>query len=200
MKNNIIAYASAFCSYLLENVDDIRTVILYGSASRGEAKGESDIDIFIDTIYSKNEQKIKKIVESFYNTQIFRSWSLKGIKNPISVVTGNIEGKKWRDLKRSIITDGIILFGKYTSKPEGLRHYMLFSYHDIKNANKRVNLHRRLFGYRIGDRHYEGVVFKSNGIRHGRGSFSVPMEHYKDVISIFREMKITPEITEVWIG
>jgi hypothetical protein len=37
-------------------------------------------------------------------------------------------------------------------------------------------------------------------VRHGRGSFSIPIEYYKDVKKIFRELKVTPKITEIWIG
>ncbi len=98
--------------------------------------------------------------------------------------------------KRSIIIDGIVLFGKYKSEPEKLRHFMLFSYSNVTDAKKRVNLHRKLFGYKIGTRHYEGIVSKSGGIRHGSGSFSVPIEKYRDVRNVFKEMKTTPMITE----
>lgn len=198
MKNDRIAYAAAFCSFLIERVENIRSVILFGSVSRKDADRESDIDIFIDTM--SESTRINKILNEFYKSKINELWKLKGIKNPISLIVGNIENKEWTDLKRSIITDGIILFGKYKSEPEKLRHYTLFSYKNIKDAKKRVNLHRKLFGYNIGDKHYTGIVSKSNGIRHGSGSFSVPIENYKEVREIFREMKITPEIIEIWIG
>lgn len=196
MKNDRIAYAAAFCSFLIERAD-IRSVILFGSASRGNANKESDIDIFIDT--QENKNRINRILDEFYGSKINELWRLKGIKNPISLIVGNIEEKEWSDLRRSIITDGIILFGKYKSEPEKLRHFMLFSYANISDAKKRVNLHRKLFGYKVGNRHYEGIVSKSGGIRHGSGSFSVPIEKYKDVRDVFKEMKITPTIMEIWI-
>lgn len=196
MKNERIAYAAAFCSFLIERAD-IRSVILFGSASRGSANKESDIDVFVDTRENKN--RINRILDEFYGSKINELWKLKGIKNPISLIVGNIEEKEWSDLKRSIITDGIVLFGKYKSEPEKLRHFALFSYSNVTDAKKRVNLHRKLFGYKVGKRHYEGVVSKSGGIRHGSGSFSVPIEKYKDVRDVFKEMKITPMITEMWI-
>ncbi|HLD49100.1 MAG TPA: nucleotidyltransferase domain-containing protein [archaeon] len=197
--SDLIAYASSFCSYLLENEKNIRAVILFGSASRGSADKESDVDIFIDTTSKKNHDKIKKIIDNFYNTQIYKSWNLRGIKNSISAIAGDIESNEWKDLKRSIITDGIILFGKYKSTPEKLKQCTLFSYIDIKDAKKRVNLYRKLFGYKLGKKYYEGIVIKSNGLRHGRGSFSVPIEHYKEIREVFREMKVTPKITEIWL-
>ncbi len=199
MKNDKIAYAAAFSSYLIERVESIRSVVLFGSASRGDANKGSDIDIFIDTVSgSKNE--IRKVIDAFYDSQICKTWDLKGVKNPISVIIGDLESGEWADLKRSIITDGIVLFGKYNSKPEKLKHYMLFSYNGIKDPNKRVNLHRKLFGYKLGKKQYDGIVQKSNGMRHGRGNFSVPIENYKEVRDIFKELKITPKITEIWIG
>ena len=196
MKNEIISYAAAFCSFLIERAD-IRSVILFGSASRGDANKESDIDIFIDT--KENKNRLNRVLDEFYKSRINELWRLKGIKNPISLIVGNIAEKEWSDLRRSIITDGIVLFGKYKSEPEKLRHFMLFSYSNITDANSRVNLHRKLFGYKVGKKHYEGAVSKSGGVRHGSGSFSVPIEKFKDVRDVFKEMKITPMITEIWM-
>ncbi len=194
MKNDKIAYAAAFSSYLIERVENIRSVVLFGSASRGDANRDSDIDIFIDTISgSKNE--IRKVIDAYYDSQICKIWNLKGIKNKISGIIGDLESNEWADLKRSIITDGIVLFGKYKSKPEKLKHCILFSYNDIKDPNKRVNLHRKLFGYKLGKKQYNGIVQKVSGIRHGSGNFSIPIENYKKLLIIFKVLKITPNIT-----
>src|SRR3989338_6318848 len=182
MKNERIAYASAFCSFLIERAE-IRSVVLFGSASRGYADRKSDIDIFIDTRENKN--RINRILDEFYESKINELWRLKGIKNPISLIVGNIDEKEWSNLKRSIITDGIVLFGKYKSEPEKLRHFMLFSYSNITYAKKRVNLHRKLFGYNVGKRRYEGAVSKSGCIRHGSGSFSAPIERFNDIRNVF---------------
>lgn len=199
MKNNRIAYAAAFCSFLIERLDNIRSVILFGSVSRGVSDKESDIDIFIDTP-SGSTGRVNRVLDEFYKSKINELWRLKGIKNPISLIAGDIEKKEWADLKRSIITDGIVLYGKYKSEPEKLAHYVLFSYNNVKEPKKRVNLHRKLFGYNVGGRRYDGVVSKSGGIRHGSGSFSVPVEKYKEVNAIFRELKVTPAVIEIWIG
>lgn len=199
MKNERIAYASSFCSFLLERVDKIRSVILFGSVSRGDSSRESDVDIFIDAP-SGDREKIKRTLGEFYNSKINELWTLKGVKNPISLIIGNLDSKQWAGLKRSIISDGIVLFGKYKSEPEKLKHCVLFSYGGIKDANTKVNLHRKLFGYNIGSRYYEGIVQKSGGIRHGSGNFSVPIEQYKEVSAVFKNMKVTPRIIEIWVG
>ncbi len=199
MKNDKIAYAAAFCSFLIERLENIRSVILFGSVSRGDSDKESDIDIFIDAP-SGNTSRANRVLDEFYKSKINELWRLKGIKNPISLIVGDMENKEWADLKRSIISDGIVLLGKYKSEPEKLRHYTLFSYTNVKDAKKRVSLHRKLFGYKVGSKHYDGIVSKSDGIRHGSGSFSVPIEKYKDVSIVFKEMKITPRTIEIWIG
>jgi len=199
MKNDLIAYSASMSAYLLERLDNIRSIILFGSASRGDATSASDVDIFIDTV-SGSKKQINKIIDAFHHSQNHKNWSMKGVKNQFSVIIGDLESREWSDLKRSIITDGIVLFGKYKSKPEKLKHHMLFSYYNIEDAKRRVKLHRKLFGYKLGKREYTGIVIKINGIRHGKGTFSVPIEHYKEINEIFKELKITPEITEIWIG
>ncbi len=49
-KNELIAYASDFVSYLLSKFKEgeINRVILHGSIARGDFDEESDIDLFID--------------------------------------------------------------------------------------------------------------------------------------------------------
>ncbi|MBI3190819.1 nucleotidyltransferase domain-containing protein [archaeon] len=192
-----IAYAISFCSYLVENTENIRSVILFGSVGRGGSDKESDIDIFVDTTSTKKTQ-INSIVKGFYSSQTCKAWNLKGVKNTISVITGDIEKDEWSGLKRSIISDGIVLYGKYKSTPEKLRHFVIFSYSNVKESKKRVNLHRKLFGYKIGKKVYNGAV-SPDGIRHGSGSFSVPIENYKEIRDVFKELGITPKTIDIWI-
>jgi len=40
---------------------------------------------------------------------------LKGIKNTFSLIVGSLDNEEWKDLKRSIINTGIILYGQYFS-------------------------------------------------------------------------------------
>jgi len=74
MKNfKLYALASSFSAYILEQSGEfIKGIYLFGSAARGEATKNSDIDIFID---SKKNQSIVKAVETFESTtnaKIFR--------------------------------------------------------------------------------------------------------------------------------
>ena len=54
MNKKLVAYAMGFASFLMQKLGEkeagkIKSIILFGSASRGEAGKGSDIDIFIDT-------------------------------------------------------------------------------------------------------------------------------------------------------
>ena len=58
-KNELIAYAMDFSSYLLSKVSDIDKIILHGSVARGDFDEDSDIDLFIDCDEKLNK-KIKR--------------------------------------------------------------------------------------------------------------------------------------------
>ncbi len=63
-------------------------------------------------IDGKNIDDVKKSVEielnRFYKSKIAETWILKGIKNRINIHVGLLE--EWK-LKRSLISDGICLYG-----------------------------------------------------------------------------------------
>lgn len=189
-----------YASYLIHNMINIDSIILFGSVSRGDFDKESDIDIFINIKNStkKDKEIIRKITNNFYNTKSFEKWKLLGIKNDFSVMVGNIDSDEWTNLRRSIMTDGILLYGKYLAKPKKMNHYVLVSYGSIKNDKKRVNLHRKLFGYALNGKRYQGTIEKENGIRVSSNSFLIKIDSYKKIKNIFDEMKINPKIIEVW--
>ena len=126
-KNEIISYALDFVSYLIMKEDRINKIILYGSIARGDFDEESDIDLFIDAD-NKIEGKIRKILDNYYKTKKFKEWRLKGIENEISMMVGKLDGDEWKNLKRSIMNTGIILYGKYKSKVDKIKQYTLFSF------------------------------------------------------------------------
>ena len=113
--NSLKAFAVDFVSFLIQHLDSlegIRNIILFGSIARGDFDKDSDIDIFIDT----KDKKITtdKIVSDFYQSQKYlKYWKLLGIENTINCKVGNLD--KW-ELKRSIISNGIVLYGKYKAE------------------------------------------------------------------------------------
>src|SRR3989338_2103066 len=108
MKTKIIAYALHFTSFLLENGVKPNKVILFGSVATGEADTESDVDVFVEADNERNIYSMKRLFERTHGEK----WRLKGISNPLSVRVGSLD--KWPEIKRSIQSYGIMLYGKYS--------------------------------------------------------------------------------------
>ena len=117
-KTNLIAYAAHFVSFVLDHgvLQKINRIILFGSVARDIFDEESDIDIFVDTT-EDIEKEIKNLLALFQHSEMQRKWELKGIKNNISVKVGDIN--KWK-IKRDIISNGILLYGKIKENPENV--------------------------------------------------------------------------------
>ncbi|MEK6878092.1 MAG: nucleotidyltransferase domain-containing protein [Nanoarchaeota archaeon] len=199
MKNlnfkELAAYASAFVSFVLPKVD-VEEIILFGSVARGEAGKESDIDLFFNT---KNESKAEKIVEyelnKFYKSKIAEIFLLKGIKNKISVKIGKLD--EWK-LRRSIITDGIVLYGKYKEIPEKTRGFVLFNLKPVKNIAKRNKIIRLLFGRKEKGYEKRGLVDKFSGKKVSPASFIIPIEKEAEILKIINSEKIDFNFFEFW--
>jgi predicted nucleotidyltransferase len=197
--NKRLSYAVDFTSFLLERIDErnIERIILFGSASRGEADKESDIDIFIETINKVDiKKRIEKIKDDFTNSVKFQKyWDLKGINNEIKIIAGRLDD--WRDLRNSVIANGIVLYGKYESTPANATHKTVYSWGKIKPDSKRVLLFKRLFGYKAEKKGYEGMVDKYGGEKLGTGSIIIPTKHALVFMQLFKKMKITVKIRKM---
>ena len=197
--NDLIAYGSSFVSFILKSLDkfEIKEIILFGSVARGEYDKNSDIDIFVNIENERDSDKIGKVIniqlKKFYKSKIREVWLNTGISNEIKVKVGNID--KWK-LKRSIISDGITLFGKYKALPKKLEQCYLFVIKPIKDITKRNRVIRELFG-RKEDK------YQKNGLIGERGrlspiSFIVAVKSSKEIFSIFEKEKIDYKFYEVW--
>ena len=195
-KNELIAYALDFASYLISKIDGINRIILHGSIAKGDFDEESDVDLFIDT--KEKEGKINKIADNYYKTKKFKEWELKGISNKISIIVGELDSKEWQELKRSIINTGIILYGKYKSEVEKINQYDLFSFENIKPDKKRIAIFRKLYVFKIGKKQYLGIVNKINAIKVGKGCLLVPVEYTNEHQRYFQEKKVAVKIYDVW--
>ncbi len=205
MNNNVLmAYAQDFVSFLVEriNQDEIKRIILFGSVARNEASEESDIDIFIDIIGSKKptarnaKNNIKKITEEFMKSKRYTGyWLLKGIKNEIKPIVGNLDD--WQELKNSMISNGILLYGKFEETPIKAIHKTLLYWENVKPESKRVLLSKRLFGYTKGKKSYGGLIQKYEGERVGKGTIAVPSESLKIFLELFKDMKVTVKIKKI---
>lgn len=203
---DLISYASDFSSFLLrqkELAKGIDKIILFGSVARGDFDEESDVDIFIDVPKMETglEKEIYKILKLYNSSKQKEFWEMKGIKNSISLKVGMLD--EWKIIKRSILTDGIVLYGKYEELPKGQRHFALFAlnFEKMKRSEK-VSVWRRLYGYRqkIGGKVYEtkGLASELGGKRLGKGIMIIPIRNIHQASSLFRKHRITYSVYEIW--
>ena len=200
-RNRLISYAESFASFLLDSrtSEDIDRIILFGSVARGDFDEKSDIDIFIDT--RKNmENDVEKRLRSFEKSEIKRRWGLKGIKNDISVKTGELD--KW-SLRRDVISSGIMLYGKCREMPENIKYYLLIkaSFGGLERKDK-ISLWRKLYGYKqkVGAKKYvsRGLVYELGGKKFSSGMIAIPMERKNDMIKFLNKNKISYTLNEIW--
>ena len=193
MQNKIISYSLNFASFLITTIGKkINKIILYGSALTENFDKESDIDIFVETDIEKN--KILHILELYKKTKEHEKFS-SIIKNNISIKIGNLD--KWSALKREIISNSLILYGKYQELPEDLKQFSL-----IKLSAKKIKLWRRIYGYqqKIGRKIYKsiGLLEKVEGKKLTQGVVLVPQENTNEFINFLRKNKIKYTIEEIW--
>lgn len=196
-QNELISYAMEFASFLIKNLNDIEKIILYGSVARGDFDSDSDIDLFIDADEKKNK-KIQELEERFYKTEFAKKWKLKGIENEFSILVGKLDGKEWENLRRAMINTGILLYGKYKSNTEKVYSYSLFVFENIKPDKKRVAVFRKLFGFKISRKSYSGLLEQLQGIKLGKSSVIVPLEHAKKIKDYFHKKKVSFRIYDLW--
>lgn len=202
-KHELIAYAMDFCSFLLrsEIVGDIDRIILFGSVARGDFDNESDIDLFIDTERRKKvDETAKKVLKSFEMSEVNEKWRLKGLKNALSLKIGKIE--KW-ELYRSVISSGILLYGRFEEVPKGAKYYSLFVLNFSKmDRNKKIKIWRELYGYKqkIGEKLFvsKGLLEEVLGKKIKRSVIAVPAENKKKILDFIKRKKIKYSIFEIW--
>ena len=200
MNYKLIAYSQDFVSFLLEKLNKegnkIKQIILFGSITRGESSKESDVDIFIEILDNNLKDKINEIKEKFYDSiKVKKYWNLLGINNEINCSIGKL--KEWKDLQRSLIANGIILYGKYKGELK-TKPYYLFIVSPGKNRNKNISIWRKLYGYtqKIRKKEYikKGLIKEYEGKKLANGVFMIPSEHTQKIISFLKTNKFKHEI------
>jgi|SRR3989338_8136236 len=200
--NNLKSYASYFVSYFLDNLNNVNfeKIILFGSVAREEATKESDIDIFIE-IKKENKKleiEIKKILENFYKSREALLFKAKRIDNKINLIIGKLE--EWKDLRDSIENTGIILYGKYIPEMmtgKNLKKYSLISWEKIgKNRGAFLN---RVYGFKVRDKIYDGLIKKLNGKKLGKSSIAVPAESSKEILDLLGKYKVEAKVINIYL-
>ena len=198
MNRLLATYAMDFTSYLFQLLKDdeiniIKQVILFGSVARGDADRKSDVDLFIIT-HSKTEtieKKANRATETFYQTERYHQWKLLGVNNRFHCIVGNLD--EWKDLKLSIIANGIVLYGKYTAKTEG-KTVVLFTWEKVRPEAKRVLLSKKLFGYTYKGKRYEGIAKAAGAKKFGNACIMVPLEAADVVKLVFKDTDIQAKL------
>ena len=192
----LIGYALSFAGFVLPKIK-VDEIILFGSVARGEAEKESDVDLFFNVKQNEEilKKELKKELERFYKTKIFETWSLKGIRNQIKIEVGNLD--EWK-LKRSIVNNGIVLYGRYKSIPEATKQFTYFSIKPIKNIAKRNKLIRKLFGRKEKTYSTESVVLSSGGKKLTPLSFIIPGEKSQEIIKLLESEKADFSFFNFW--
>ena len=195
-KHKLISLALNFASFLIERVK-VNSIILFGSVAKGNFDKESDIDLFIETD-KKNAKKINSVLELYKKTKDYERFKLEGIENGISVKCGDLN--EWKDLKRSIISGGIVLYGTYQGKPKKLKHKLIFLL-DVGNfeRSKKIKVWRKIYGYRqkIGKKMYVSKGFAEKKL--GRGAFIISIENLEDAKNYLIKNKIKHSFFDIWV-
>ncbi len=195
MNKELIAYAESFVSFFIHNADkktlgNVKEIILFGSSAKGEAGKESDVDIFVNVLMEDRptENTASLLVKKFYTSQAFREhWKILGVENEIRCVVGKLD--KWKDLEPSIISNGIILYGKYTGLLKG-RSFVLMYWEKVKPESKRVLLSKKLYGYTYKQKKYKGILEAAGATKLGSNCLLVPLENSKAVLQVFKDLKV----------
>lgn len=202
MKYNLMtAYAMDFASFLIQeikNINNINNIILFGSVSREDADKNSDVDIFVDLVrYNKNnEEEIKDILDKFLlSTKYKNYWKPLGMENDISLKIGILN--EWKQLKPSIISSGIALYGKFKTEIKVGKYQTFFVWENITPNHKRVMFNKQIFGYKQKGKFYVGLLQKYNGERLGKGCIIIPLEHTNAFCKLFRRYKVNVKIKKV---
>jgi len=196
------AYTSYFVSYLINNMKDISNIdkiILFGSVAKQEATKESDIDVFIELKKEnkKIEKEIEKILKEFYTSREGLMFKSKGINNKINLIVGKLE--KWKNLKNSIESTGILLYGRYIphkiSKKDIKKYFIIYWDKIEKNRGAFLN---KIYGFQIKNKKYKGLIEQFNGKKLGKSNIMIPVEYKEEIIKLIKKYKVHAKIIEVW--
>lgn len=201
-KFDLISYAAEFVSFLLRddqlNKEEIKGVILFGSAARGDFGPESDIDLFINLYRKDSEEKIRETIQKrldkFYRSESYERWELRGIENEINLKIGVLD--EW-ELKQSIVAEGISLYGEYQEVPEGTE-MSLFTFEPIKPVKRRNKVIRKIFGR--SDTRSKGMVEKLSGRKLTPRSFMVPRKNTSEVKKFLDRNDVNYEMFQIYLG
>ena len=208
--SEIYSYIYDFLSILHENSSfnkHVKGIILFGSVARGDFTKKSDIDLFFNIKNKEDQQKLENLISDSlrsFEVKAEKTWRLKNIYFPIKFIVGDLNSDEWKSLREDIVSNGMMLFGKFEALPDNLDHYALFHF-SLRNISRKeiMRFLRYMFGYKNikGKKEYshQGLIEKVGGKKLGPNIVLVPLEESYNLKKVFRRFNIKSEITEVWI-
>ncbi len=138
--------------------------------------------------------KLYKIAEEFYLTNQALSFKMKSVDNEFSLKVGRLG--EWPDLAKSISSEGIILYGKYTNKPPKLEAKTVLSWQNPgKSKGAFLN---KMYGYKSGGKRYPGLLQKYSGTKLGPATIMVPAFSRDVFLPVLEKYKINYSRFDVW--
>ncbi len=202
----MLGYIYDFISLIFdkEPKNNVRKIILFGSFARGNARKDSDIDLFID-VDEKNQETVSSLVKESLNEFEIRSektWKMRGIQNPIAPIVGDLTSDQWEELRNEIAAYALVLYGKYEGIPKKNKHLALIEYDLSKTRqNEKMQFLRALLGYKSkkGKKIYAhpGLLERVKG-RKVSSSLEIGIHDTQQVIALLKKHRIPYTIREIW--
>ena len=149
----------------------------------------------IESIFNRDNTKIALPFQgSPLDIQFKSIISAKGIENKFQVIIGKLD--EWKELKNSIESTGIILYGPYiNSNIKGKKHLIVYWESIGKNRGAFLN---KLYGFKTKDKKYSGLIEISNWKKLGKSSMLIPIEDKNKLFDLIKKYKVNSKILEVY--
>jgi hypothetical protein len=123
-------------------------------------------------------------------------YELAGIDTEIKPKIGRLD--EWPDLKRSILSDGIVLWGRMEyGRPKGTRHMVIFHWDKVeKNRGAFLN---KIYGCNVGGKKYEGVISKCGGSKLGKSCVMLPISCRESMIGLTKKYGVYAKAVDVFV-
>lgn len=180
----------------LSKVKEIVAVILYGSHARGDAGPRSDIDIFVICDTEKNMRKLEPKITTLLHRKT------KRFVQPLCV---SVEDLGDPGIAAKIFREGKVLFVKEpllitAGKILDARPYRLLAIPiSALSQKEKVKFNTALYGKKVKNYKYKGLLDEVSGAKFGRGTILVPEEKVNKIIKFCKSYNIKPKEVKVWV-
>lgn len=192
----------------LRKIPTLESVVLFGSAARGEMHKKSDVDILLifnadhDPEIGDEGSLVHKI-----SGELEKEYYMD---NPFSFVFMNKMDELDSEFLWEVAKDGVVLYtlpGSILGKEEYLQPSAFISYTFSNLAAKdKMFVKRQLYGYKVKSVHDgkeyvnegKGIV-QEYGKKMGRATFLIDASHVDEVLELFQEKKVQYKISKIWV-